>query len=102
MIGGIGITAGAHRLWTHRAYKAKWPLRVILVVFYASAGMVDEFIITISCATSRKNFCLQMLPFRITFTIGCEIIGCTTDILIRTRIRTTVTEDSFSLISVGC
>jgi len=42
MIGGIGVTAGAHRLWTHRAYKAKWPLRVILVVFYASTGMVDE------------------------------------------------------------
>jgi len=23
----LGITAGAHRLWSHRAYKAKWPLR---------------------------------------------------------------------------
>jgi len=42
MIGGTGITAGVHRLWTHRAYKAKWPLRVILVICYASAGMVDE------------------------------------------------------------
>lgn len=23
----LGITAGAHRLWSHRSYKAKWPLR---------------------------------------------------------------------------
>jgi stearoyl-CoA desaturase (delta-9 desaturase) len=29
-LGGIGITAGAHRLWAHRSYKAKWPLRLIL------------------------------------------------------------------------
>lgn len=32
-ISGLGITAGAHRLWAHRAYKAKWPLRVILMIF---------------------------------------------------------------------
>jgi len=29
-LGGFGITAGAHRLWAHRSYKAKWPLRLIL------------------------------------------------------------------------
>jgi len=28
----IGITAGAHRLWAHRSYKAKLPLRIILAV----------------------------------------------------------------------
>lgn len=28
----VGITAGAHRLWAHRAYKAKWPLRVLLMI----------------------------------------------------------------------
>ena len=42
LMGGIGVTAGSHRLWTHKAYKAKWQLRIILVVLYASAGMVDE------------------------------------------------------------
>ena len=26
------ITAGAHRLWTHRSYKASLPLRVILML----------------------------------------------------------------------
>lgn len=29
-LGGFGITAGVHRLWSHRSYKAKWPLRLIL------------------------------------------------------------------------
>ncbi|XP_053947337.1 acyl-CoA Delta-9 desaturase-like [Anastrepha ludens] len=33
VISGLGITAGAHRLWAHRAYKAKWPLRLILMIF---------------------------------------------------------------------
>ena len=29
---GFGTLAGAHRLWSHKSYKAKWPLRVILMV----------------------------------------------------------------------
>jgi stearoyl-CoA desaturase (delta-9 desaturase) len=29
---GFGITAGAHRLWTHKSYKAKLPLRIILCI----------------------------------------------------------------------
>ncbi|KAI5702556.1 acyl-CoA Delta(11) desaturase-like isoform X3 [Diaphorina citri] len=31
--GATGITAGAHRLWAHRAYKAKTPLKLILLLF---------------------------------------------------------------------
>ncbi|XP_012532278.1 acyl-CoA Delta(11) desaturase [Monomorium pharaonis] len=38
-IGGLGITAGAHRLWTHRSYKAKRPFRILLLLFYTSAGL---------------------------------------------------------------
>jgi stearoyl-CoA desaturase (Delta-9 desaturase) len=30
---GLGITAGAHRLWAHRSYKANVPLKVILMLF---------------------------------------------------------------------
>jgi fatty-acid desaturase len=37
---GFGITAGAHRLWSHRAYKAKWPLRLLLVTLFTVAGQV--------------------------------------------------------------
>lgn len=31
-LGGLGITAGAHRLWAHKSYKAKWPLRLFLTM----------------------------------------------------------------------
>ncbi|XP_046975262.1 acyl-CoA Delta(11) desaturase-like [Vanessa cardui] len=32
VMASIGVTAGAHRLWTHRAYKAKMPLQILLMV----------------------------------------------------------------------
>lgn len=32
-VAGLGITAGAHRLWAHRSYKANLPLRIILMIF---------------------------------------------------------------------
>ncbi|XP_076673437.1 acyl-CoA Delta-9 desaturase-like isoform X1 [Andrena cerasifolii] len=32
-----GVTAGAHRLWSHRAFKAKWPLQVLLMIFNTTA-----------------------------------------------------------------
>ncbi|XP_023228726.1 acyl-CoA desaturase-like [Centruroides sculpturatus] len=31
-LSGLGITAGAHRLWCHRSYKAKLPLRIFLCI----------------------------------------------------------------------
>ncbi|XP_072938806.1 acyl-CoA Delta-9 desaturase-like [Epargyreus clarus] len=30
---GLGITAGAHRLWAHKSYKARLPLRLLLTLF---------------------------------------------------------------------
>ncbi|KAK9884973.1 hypothetical protein WA026_009205 [Henosepilachna vigintioctopunctata] len=30
--GSFGVTAGAHRLWAHKAYKATQPLRIILMI----------------------------------------------------------------------
>ncbi|CAH1381440.1 unnamed protein product [Tenebrio molitor] len=35
---GFGVTGGAHRLWSHRSYKATPPLRIILLICYAVAG----------------------------------------------------------------
>uniref|UniRef100_A0A1B6ILB5 Fatty acid desaturase domain-containing protein n=1 Tax=Homalodisca liturata TaxID=320908 RepID=A0A1B6ILB5_9HEMI len=50
---GWGITAGAHRLWAHRSYKANLPLRMILVLFNTLAFEVTNatnwFIIFICC-----------------------------------------------------
>lgn len=38
---GQGITAGAHRLWAHRSYKAKTPLRILLAIFNSMAFQND-------------------------------------------------------------
>ncbi|KAF7990885.1 hypothetical protein HCN44_000690 [Aphidius gifuensis] len=37
-LNGLGVTGGAHRLWTHRAYKAKTPLKIFLGLCYCGAG----------------------------------------------------------------
>ncbi|XP_050392754.1 stearoyl-CoA desaturase 5 isoform X2 [Patella vulgata] len=41
LMGGLGITAGAHRLWSHRSYKAKLLLRIILGIFQTIAVQND-------------------------------------------------------------
>ncbi|XP_049865373.1 acyl-CoA Delta(11) desaturase-like [Pectinophora gossypiella] len=33
----IGVGAGAHRLWSHRSYKAKFPLEILLMIFHSMA-----------------------------------------------------------------
>lgn len=40
VVSGLGITAGAHRLWSHKTYKAKWPLRFILMIMNSMAFQV--------------------------------------------------------------
>jgi stearoyl-CoA desaturase (delta-9 desaturase) len=34
-VGGISITAGYHRLWSHRTYNAHWTVRLIFMLFGA-------------------------------------------------------------------
>ncbi|CEF60824.1 Fatty acid desaturase, type 1 domain and Fatty acid desaturase, type 1, core family-containing protein [Strongyloides ratti] len=41
ILSGLGITAGAHRLWSHRCYKAKLPLRICLMFFNSMAIQND-------------------------------------------------------------
>ena len=33
VVSGLGVTAGAHRLWSHRTYKATTPIKVMLMLF---------------------------------------------------------------------
>jgi len=40
---GLGITAGYHRLFSHRGYKAKWPLRLAAAVFGGMAAQNSVF-----------------------------------------------------------
>ncbi|EDV44111.1 uncharacterized protein Dana_GF16194 [Drosophila ananassae] len=37
-VAGFGVTAGAHRFWTHRSYKANGILRTLLMISYCVAG----------------------------------------------------------------
>lgn len=32
-VGGASITAGYHRLWSHRSFTARWPLRLFFAIF---------------------------------------------------------------------
>ncbi|XP_046592300.1 stearoyl-CoA desaturase 5 isoform X2 [Neodiprion lecontei] len=41
--GELGVAAGAHRLWSHRAYKANLGLRIALMLMYAAAGLYCIF-----------------------------------------------------------
>lgn len=36
----LGITAGAHRLWCHKSYKAKLPLKIVLMILNCMALQV--------------------------------------------------------------
>ncbi|OWR47309.1 desaturase [Danaus plexippus plexippus] len=40
---GFGITAGVHRLWSHRAYKANLPLRILLALLFTVTGQRDIY-----------------------------------------------------------
>ncbi|CAH2108161.1 unnamed protein product [Euphydryas editha] len=37
-VGGFGVTAGAHRYWTHRSFKAKLPLQILLMISFSLSG----------------------------------------------------------------
>jgi len=43
VIGGIGITGGAHRLWAHRSYSAHWTLRAVLMIANSMASQGTIF-----------------------------------------------------------
>jgi stearoyl-CoA desaturase (delta-9 desaturase) len=41
IMNALGITAGAHRLWAHRSYRARLPLRIVLGLFNSMAFQND-------------------------------------------------------------
>ncbi|KAL8452262.1 hypothetical protein Emed_001423 [Eimeria media] len=43
VVGGLGITCGSHRLWSHRAYKASAPFRAFLMVLTSLANQGSIF-----------------------------------------------------------
>jgi len=51
---GAGITAGAHRLWSHKTYKAKSPLRLFLAIANSMAGENSIYVWTRDHRTHHK------------------------------------------------
>ncbi|KAM4809835.1 stearoyl-CoA desaturase 5 [Rhinophrynus dorsalis] len=43
LVTALGVTAGAHRLWSHRSYKARLPLRIFLALANSMAFQNDIF-----------------------------------------------------------
>ncbi|XP_023839299.1 stearoyl-CoA desaturase 5-like [Salvelinus sp. IW2-2015] len=43
IVTALGVTAGAHRLWSHRSYRAKLPLRVFLAAANSMAFQNDIY-----------------------------------------------------------
>lgn len=41
LVAGVGVTAGSHRLWSHRSFKATFPLRLLLVIMQTVALQND-------------------------------------------------------------
>ena len=41
LFSAFGILGGAHRLWCHRSYKARTPLRILLMIMATSANQHD-------------------------------------------------------------
>lgn len=57
VVSALGITAGAHRLWSHRSYKASLPLRILLGVANSMAFQVARHAIFKLC--SRPACCVH-------------------------------------------
>ncbi|XP_075462439.1 stearoyl-CoA desaturase 5 [Ascaphus truei] len=43
LVTALGVTAGAHRLWSHRSYKAKLPLKIFLAAANSMAFQNDIY-----------------------------------------------------------
>lgn len=49
-LNGLSITIGYHRLWSHRTFKARWPVRLLLAIF---GGMAIQNSIYVWAARHR-------------------------------------------------
>ena len=50
LVSGLSITAGYHRLWSHRSYQAAWPLRLFFVI---SSTFALQNSVLVWCARHR-------------------------------------------------
>lgn len=94
---GLGVTMGAHRLWSHRAFKAKTGLKIFLLWLHTLAGQVIRNsiqYINIGSVLLRRFF--PIFAHRIVSMCGFAIIANIISIPIPMLIHITQTEDSSS------
>ena len=53
---GFGVTGGAHRLWSHRSYKARWPLRLLLAAGHTISLQVRPVVFLFYRIIIKGNF----------------------------------------------
>jgi stearoyl-CoA desaturase (delta-9 desaturase) len=68
-VSGLGITAGAHRLWAHRSYTATWPLRLALMLMNSMANQGSVYHWTTVCITSTQMRTLTPTTHHVDFSI---------------------------------
>ncbi|XP_011054376.1 PREDICTED: delta(9)-fatty-acid desaturase fat-6-like isoform X3 [Acromyrmex echinatior] len=56
IISNIGVSGGAHRLWTHKSYKAKLPLRILLLICF-SAGVQNTICSWVKNHRMHHKYC---------------------------------------------
>lgn len=59
---GIGITAGAHRLWSHKSYTASLPLRILLIFLFTIAGQVWKLVSSLRKLSNNFCFYFSAMP----------------------------------------
>ena len=88
-IGGIGITSGYHRLWSHRSYQAALPAKLVLLFMGTSSFEGWQIM---------KRY---LTIFKVQYLAGVSITEHIIAIQIPTRIHTTLKEAFSGPTSVG-
>lgn len=83
VFGTFGVTGGAHRLWTHRAYQANLPFRILLMLGQTSAvqNHIYEWVTSHSSAIviegtssyNRKNVLDDRIKIKNNFYISMSV-----------------------------
>lgn len=115
LISALGVTAGAHRLWSHRSYKASLPLKIFLGLANSMSFQVHTHTHTVPARiiaafiTAQRPRCVRSVCVMSVFTgthrmismSGLETTGFTINIRRLMPTRTTPSGASSSLTSAG-
>lgn len=97
-IASMGVLAGSHRLWAHRSYKARLPLRILLMILHT---MSLQVFLEISKVSSPYKCFFIPCHCRMTSMTGAETIVCITNGQTRMQTHTTHDEASSSVTWAG-